>query len=199
MNFQKLLYYLYEYPFELMFIILLLSFLIYSIYRKCRGFKGTWSKHYYLPSNKFISGEIGIYHKFKYSPNGMRRPSGKRDSKGEVECRRVLEKIFNCSFDKCRPDFLRNDVTGGNYNLEIDCYNPRLRLGIEYNGVQHYKYTPFFHKNKESFYNQKYRDELKRRMCRDNKVVLIEVPYDVKLEKIEGYLIEELRKNGFRV
>ena len=53
---------------------------------------------------------------------------------------------------------------------------------------EHYKYTPFFHKNKEAFYNQKYRDELKRRMCKDNGIYLIEIPNTVKLEDIEHFL-----------
>ena len=45
--------------------------------------------------------------------------------------------------------------------------------------------------------NQKYRDELKRRMCNDNMITLIEVPYTVKNENIKSYLIEELYKKGY--
>jgi hypothetical protein len=118
-------------------------------------------------------------------------------SKSEGLCRRVLEKYFNKPFNKARPDFLRNPVTGGNFNLEIDCYNPELKLGLEYSGAQHYKYVPFFHSSKEAFLNQKYRDELKRRMCIDNGVKLIEVPYTVKYEQVENYVINELKKNGY--
>ena len=122
-----------------------------------------------------------------------------KDSKGELECRRVLQKIFRKPFDKARPDFLRNPVTGGNFNLELDCYNPELKLACEYSGQQHYKYLPFFHRNKDAFLNQKYRDELKLRMCKDNGITLIEVPYVVKIENIEGFLKKELRKNGYIV
>ena len=67
---------------------------------------------------------------------------------------------------------MNNEVTGGSYNLEIDCYNHELRLGVEYDGAQHYKYNPYFHKNKEAFYNQKYRDKLKEYMCKENNIVL---------------------------
>jgi hypothetical protein len=118
-------------------------------------------------------------------------------SKSEGLCRRVLENYFGKPFNKARPDFLRNPVTGGNFNLEIDCYNPELKLGVEYQGKQHAEYVPFFHSSKEAFLNQKYRDELKRRMCRDNGVKLIEVPYTVKYEQVEKYLINELKKNGY--
>jgi len=67
---------------------------------------------------------------------------------------------------------------------------------VEYNCIQHYKYVPFFHKTKDSFYNQKYRDDMKRRLCRENGITLIEVPYTVKFEHIRGFLIAELKKRG---
>ena len=122
-----------------------------------------------------------------------------KESKGETECKRVLEKLFKRPFVKERPTFLHNPVTGGGNNLEIDCFNSQLGLGIEYQGSQHYNYIPFFHKNKEAFQNQKYRDEMKRVKCRDNGIVLIEVPYTVGVHEIENYLTRELRKHGFKV
>ncbi len=122
---------------------------------------------------------------------------GSKDSKGETECRRVLVQIFKKPFDKARPDFLSNPVTGGSHNLELDCFNRQLNLAVEYNGVQHYKYSPYFHRNKESFLNQKYRDDMKRRICNDRGITLIEVPYTVKIDDIEMYLISELQTNGF--
>ena len=117
--------------------------------------------------------------------------SNRKDSRGEIECRRVLEKIFKRPFNKIRPNFLNNPVTDGNYNLELDCYNDDLKIAVEYSGRQHYEYTPYFHKNKEAFYNQKYRDELKKRMCKDNGIILIEVPYTVKIENIEQFLVNK--------
>jgi hypothetical protein len=120
-----------------------------------------------------------------------------KDSKGEVECRRVLQRIFNRPFDKIRPNFLNNPVTGGNFNMELDCYDDGLKLGVEYDGRQHAEYTPFFHKNKEAFYNQQYRDELKKRMCKDNGVTLINIPHTVKHDDIEYYLMKELHKKGY--
>ena len=70
----------------------------------------------------------------------------------------------------------------------MDCYNSDIGLAVEYNGEQHYKYIPFFHQNKEAFKNQLYRDELKRRMCKDAGVTLIEVPYTIPVDEIESYL-----------
>jgi hypothetical protein len=78
-------------------------------------------------------------------------------------------------------------------NLELDCYNEELKIAVEYNGIQHYKYIPFFHKNKEAFQNQKYRDYMKREICEKNGIKLIEVPNTVKIENIESYLREKLK------
>ena len=127
------------------------------------------------------------------------KSGGKYESKGEAEVRRVLREYFNLpnGFGNARPDFLNNAVTGGKRNLEIDCWEPSLKLGVEYNGRQHYEYTPHFHKNREAFYNQKYRDELKRRMCRDHGVFLIEIPHTVKTGEIKGYLISRLKSAGY--
>lgn len=120
-----------------------------------------------------------------------------KSSAGERECRRVLEKIFNKPFTCQRPDFLQNNVTSTSEkknNLELDCYNSELAIAVEYNGKQHYDYVPFFHKTRDAFYNQKYRDEMKRRLCKDNNVALIEVPYSVPVKDIEDYLTKVLKE-----
>jgi hypothetical protein len=109
-------------------------------------------------------------------------------SVGEQKCREFLEKKFKRPFPKTRPHFLRNGVTGT--NLELDCFNPELKLAVEYNGQQHYRFTPYFHKSKEAFHNQMYRDETKRRLCKEQGIVLIEVPYTVL--NVEEYLTKEL-------
>ncbi len=119
--------------------------------------------------------------------------SASKDSKGEVECRKVLQTLFKRPFNKKRPDFLRNSVTGNTQNLELDCFCEELKLAVEYNGIQHYKYIPFFHRNKDAFTNQKYRDELKRRMCKDHGIILIEVPYTVSIPEIKKFIMSELR------
>ena len=160
--------------------------------------KGTWDSKYDIENiliNKDIGKKYLTYSGNNREQNKDKKGDGKGDSKGEIECKRVLESIFNKPFNKVRPDFLRNQVTGNTNNLEIDCYNDELKLGLEYNGRQHYEFVPYFHRNKETFYNQKYRDELKRIKCRDNGIMLIEVPYNIKIQDIERFIKVELRKN----
>jgi hypothetical protein len=165
-------------------ILLVLSLVFISIFALTRiGKQGTWSSSYVydLPGQEQVGSKQGP----------------PKESSGERECRRVLRKIFNKPFQKCRPDFLSNPVTGDRFNLELDCYEDSLKLAVEYNGAQHYKFIPYFHKNKEAFYNQKYRDQLKRHMCQQNKVNLIEVPNTVEVPQIEGYIRNKLKMIGY--
>ena len=171
-----------EHGFEIVLGLCVAFILIYALWRKITGGKGTWSKkqYYSIPSSS--------------SQNNQPHRQPPRESKGEVECRRVLQYLFKRPFHKARPDFLRNPVTGGNFNLELDCFDPELKVAVEYNGIQHYQYVPYFHKNKEAFLNQKYRDQMKRQKCKENGVVLIEVPYTIKLEGIKSFIEKELKR-----
>lgn len=60
---------------------------------------------------------------------------------------------------------------------------------IEYNGEQHYKYIPFFHKGGEiDFYKQQYRDKKLKEYCLQNNIKLIEIRYDQDIVKeLETY------------
>lgn len=195
--FQKLYDLWDNYGFEIVLFGCVSFIIIASLYRKIRGIRGSWSDKRTM--NTLLGGfKKKIHPSTQISPLSQKfRSEPKKDSKGELECRRVLEYFFRKPFNKARPDFLRNPVTGGNFNLELDCYNSDLRLAVEYNGAQHYKYIPYFHKNKEAFYNQKYRDQMKRHMCKENGVTLIEVPNTVKLEDIKKYMEKELRNHGY--
>ena len=160
-------------------IVIIGSFVFIAILAITRiGKKGTWSSSYFRPDQY------------------IKKQGPPKESSGERECRRVLQKIFNKPFNKCRPNFLSNPVTGDRFNLELDCYEHSLKLAIEYNGIQHYKYVPYFHKNKEAFLNQKYRDDMKRRMCKDNNITLIEVPNTVDISNIESYIIDKLKMSN---
>ena len=131
---------------------------------------------------------------YSYNPDTKQMKIVKQ-SKGELECRRVMEKLFMCAFPSRRPDFLTNDITGK--PLEIDCCNLDLKLGVEYNGIQHYQYTKTMQKNYQDFQLQQYRDQMKLKKCQDNDFHLIIVPYTIPVESIENFLIDRLRQLGF--
>jgi len=149
----------------------------------------------------YFSGKKGTYTSPKKIPESYKEFDSIEDtgftSKLEKQSKIILENIFKKPFNRVRPSFLRNPVTG--QNLEIDLYNDELKLGVEINGNQHYKFTPFFQKNKESFYNQQYRDEIKKMKCKDNGIILIEVPYSVGEKRLKSYILKELRLNQYLI
>lgn len=169
-----------------MIMLLIVTFSIFFIhwffYTKDKV-KGTYNK---LNIPKYIDLVIG--EKEKVFP----KKTPVTESKGELECRRVLESIFKVPFPKARPDFLFNKVTG--HNLELDMFNPHLKIACEYNGKQHYHYNKWMHNNSHTnFHNQKYRDDIKREVCKKLGLHLIEVPYTIKIEDIEDFIISKLK------
>jgi hypothetical protein len=199
---MKLFSYIINNIYLIAFAITIIVLICISIYNILTKRQGSWSnKFFYIPSpkntdesssSKKVSSRKNILEN-ESAERGL-TPPNKKDSYGEIECRRVLEDIFKKPFPKCRPKFLKNEVTGGKYNLELDCFNEELRLAVEYDGIAHHKYTPYFHRNYEAFETQKYRDFMKDRLCKDNSIILIRVPYTVKKNNIEKFLINKLKE-----
>lgn len=54
---------------------------------------------------------------------------------------------------------------------------------------------PYFHKNKETFKIKLERDILKKRSCKEQNIILIEIKYDIK--NLEDYIKNELIKHKF--
>jgi hypothetical protein len=130
--------------FEIILGLCLALILIYGLYRTITRQKGNWSNTYSTYTARDIDN--------LFRKNSIQKQNGiPKESKGEIECKRVLEKIFNKPFNKSRPSFLNNEITGGNYNLK------------EY-------------------------------MCKENNIILIRVPYTIKVENIEEYLRKELSR-----
>ncbi len=198
--FERLKNYWNNNGFEILVILSIALIIIYGLYRIITKKKGSYSKSFFYDDEiKNVKKESENFSENKdqneFNENKENKIRG--DSKGETECRRVLQKIFKRPFLKARPNFLNNPVTGNQFNLELDCYEHNLKLAVEYNGQQHYQYNKFFHRNREHFLNQKYRDDMKRRICKEMGITLIEVPYTVKIDHIEKYLLNELERTGY--
>lgn len=126
-------------------------------------------------------------HKFETSYDNFRRGSRCPECYSyysEMMCRSIFEKIFpNHLFTKCRPNFLAG--------LELDGYCSELNIAFEYNGLQHYKFIPFFHKTQERFEQQKERDKRKQQICKDLGIFLCVIPNTysyLEPEKLEQYI-----------
>lgn len=112
--------------------------------------------------------------------------SNSRKSKGETLCHQAIERLTGKTFVTVRPDWLKNPET--RRNLELDCYNDELKIALEYNGEQHYKWPNFTGQTYEEFINQVRRDKFKVDQCDRYGVYLITVPYSVTPDRISDYI-----------
>lgn len=175
--------------------------------------------YFFLKEHDFINFEIpyknvlkgtkqSVNKKNKSKRNtkrGVRKPRAPRSKTGkknvhEERCREILQSIFGVEFKSIRPPWLKNPSTGK--NLEIDCYSSNVRtydgriikLGCEYDGAQHRKVTPFFHKSDKDFEYQVKKDLYKSMICRKRGVILIHVPDTVAYSDLDRYIRMRLRQ-----
>jgi len=83
----------------------------------------------------------------------------------------------------------------GRKNLSYDFYLPKYNFLIEYQGEQHEKYIPWFHKSKKDFEKQQEHDKRKREYAKNNNINLLEIWY-WNFDKIEEIIDEYLNIKG---
>lgn len=108
----------------------------------------------------------------------------------ENQMRNILERIFNNTFVHTRPSFLRNPET--KRCLELDAYCEKLKIGCEFNGIQHQEYPNPFHSSRAQFEKQRQRDMLKIDLCKAHGVKLVTVPHTIQHNELEQYLRDQL-------
>jgi hypothetical protein len=121
----------------------------------------------------------------------IKRDTGtKRSLEGRI--RTTVEKMFNMPFPKTKPPWLINPETGR--RLELDCYCEKLNIAIEYQGEGHFIYMPtrYHRKGIQEFEDQKFRDGIKKRICIENGVKLICVPYWINEDEVESFIKKNL-------
>ena len=74
----------------------------------------------------------------------------------------------------------------------FDIYFPKYNIAVEYNGQQHYVPIEYFG-GTLGYENQKERDELKHKKCKENNCILIEFPYNYD-DKIYNSKIKEINE-----
>lgn len=124
-----------------------------------------------------IKGEKDIkdYKKFKGS------------SHLENRIKKILESKYNAPFSNVRLDNMINPFT--KRKLELDIYNPIIKLAIEVQGDAHRNVNSYFYdKNEhkisrqEQFAKQKQRDLIKQRLCHENGITLV-IIHDTEIRK----------------
>ena len=109
-------------------------------------------------------------------------------SRSEQMCREIIESYLLEPFPNQRPDFL-----GG---LELDGYNADLKMAFEYNGIQHYEYTPNFHRDGHiDLARQQARDNIKKIKCANYNIRLLIIPHIYSFQnpqELDSFIYKEL-------
>lgn len=115
--------------------------------------------------------------------------------KSERVCRQYFEAIFGKKFPKVKPSWL---IGPKGHKLELDGYNEELKLAFEYQGAQHYFQNNRFHKNR-TLESQKGYDNIKRDLCKKNGITLIEIPFTVKYNWLQAFILKRCEVNNIVV
>ena len=98
-----------------------------------------------------------------------------------------FQKIVNSNISLKSKKFVVID-----FSITID----GIEYWIEYNGIQHYKYTEWFYEDEKHFQSQLQRDKDVRRYCKKSGIVLIEIPYTFKSMEEISELLDKVLFNG---
>lgn len=138
--------------------------------------KYDYSKVKYINSNTKITIICPEHGEFE------QRPANHLSGQGCPKCRLVGQtRLFN----KLKQTFpneeiiweATNKIIPWIGNQRIDIYFPKINLAVELMGQQHYEKIPYF-KNGASLEITRQRDELKRKKCKENNCILIEIKYN---------------------
>ncbi len=115
----------------------------------------------------------------------------------EEKCRFIIEQLTQYSFPPKFFAFSKLKTSNSNTSfLHLDGYCEELNLAFEYNGRQHYKEIPFFHRRPNDFVNQQARDALKVKLCKKNGIKLLVIPYTQRVN-LEQFIMQQLLQLGF--
>ena len=123
--------------------------------------------------------------KCKSNANKIRKPRGMSQSsktkwKNESEMYKVLSSLLPRT-QYCTGGYYSWLPSPKNQPMQLDWYSYELGLAFEYNGIQHYSYTKYFHKTKQEFLYLLECDKLKKELCAEEGVRLISIKYDTDL------------------
>jgi len=138
--------------------------------------------------------ECSLGHKFsnmfKKIEKGQWCPTCNRGTKSEEIARETFQQIFGTSFPKVRPKWLKNSR---GYQMEIDGCSMSLKIGFEYQGIQHFKNSHFG----TDLVKRIEDDKLKAKLCEENGILLIILTYRNDYQDFPLLIKSQLAIYGF--
>ena len=119
----------------------------------------------------------------------------KKEWWGEKTIKDILEGMeFNGVVNKHKYKECKNSLTCRQYefdiylpynenNVKINKNIPKTGIIFEYDGVQHFRFNPYFHKTEEKFDSQIHSDKEKNLFCKNNNIKLVRIPYTSKTKE----------------
>jgi hypothetical protein len=112
----------------------------------------------------------------------------------ERNCIATAETILGISLTKTR-------IYGISENkhkfIEFDGYNKEKSLAIEYHGKQHFEQVKYYQPTEAHFLKQQQNDAFKREYCKQNNIILIEIPY-TEIDTLSSFLTTQFIRNNIR-
>ena len=71
--------------------------------------------------------------------------------------------------------------------LKLDVYCPSYKLGLEFHGIQHFKYSPLFFDSKDEFIEAQKRDAKKATLCAEQGIILVVFRYNDNISEENVY------------
>jgi len=137
----------------------------------------------YINIGTHYKWECSLGHKFTKTFSKIKQgqwcPTCAKAGISEEICRTTFEQIFDTSFPKVRPKWLKNDR--GN-QMEIDGYSKKLRIGFEYQGEQHFNTNNPYVDSQLKLQQRVDDDKKKKLLCKENDVFLFELTYKTEYQ-----------------
>lgn len=120
---------------------------------------------------KTVKGLNGRNYKWNLSKFNIFNDESRPRSQYHILARKEIKSIYG-SYS------ILEEVRIPSTKLYLDFFVPNLDFVIEVHGEQHYKYIPFFHKNKTGYLKSLKRDNDKIKFCELNNIKVVILKYD---------------------
>ncbi|MDN5215503.1 hypothetical protein QQ020_25725 [Fulvivirgaceae bacterium BMA12] len=115
----------------------------------------------------------------------------------QEKCRFIIEILLGIKVPQ-KSNFLEVQLSTNKIcRLELDGYSKSLNFAFEYNGIQHYEYVSYFHKNYENFKLLKEKDYLKQKTCGEKGIKLLVIPY-TENNNLIAFIESFFKKHGIK-